>query len=877
MRSYLNSLRAKLLLATFTFLVILAVAFALLVTYGFGETQRNAKQQSISGLQVQGRDSLRALVEREGQLTTIYLQQPAAASRTAAEYLNAMSQLPGGTADLAGLTRHPDGHTTDTRTTRHSDVFIPSFVSANDPPAQQALRTSMPLDALAPTLLQQNTQAAAVYYVSPGDVARYYPMGTLEGNVPPDTKLTGEPWFKPTGPAANPARRTTWSPLYLDGAGNGLMITTCTPVYLDDTFGGVVCLDVTLKQMLDHLNELKLTPNSYAFLTDASGRLIAGPATAIKDLTGYDTIPIPEDRSQPIGLTLSDNKLRTLVRDGANDIQTVQIGDKPAFLATAKLGDLGWRLTVVAPIDEVTAQSSTVVAAIQDGTAATIRSTILAMTALFILALCGAALFSVRLTRPIAALVARTRAVAGGDLDTTLPVTSNDELGILAGSFNRMIAKLSVQRASTEQARVQAEQANRAKSEFLANMSHELRTPLTAIIGYSDLLGRQLQSSGKTNIADIESIRRAGSHLLMLINDILDLSKIEAGKMDLDLGVFKVMPIVDDLVLTAQPLIEQNGNTLAVRSDERVSSMYADVTKVRQVLLNLISNAAKFTKQGTITIKISREKIDEQEWMVFKVADTGIGMTAEQISNLFKAFTQADASTTRKYGGTGLGLALSRRLCLLMGGDITVTSEPDVGSTFTVRIPVVVGGKEADTKLLTEESADHLMDAVVPSEPSGWVGSLVLAIDDDPAVRDVLTRYLTQEGYLVETAETGEEGRRLAQEIRPDIIILDVVLPGMDGWSVLADLKTDPELAATPVIMLTILDEKEQSMRRGASDYLLKPIDRGQLLVLLSKYQPNLGGDDALVGAPSGGPSFGQIKDQLDYDTNRTLEEDVND
>jgi signal transduction histidine kinase/ActR/RegA family two-component response regulator len=840
MRSHLSSLRTKLLLATFTFLVILATALTALVTYGFRTTQQNAKQQSIAGLQAQGRDSLRALVEREGQLTSLYLQQPAMASHSAAEYLQAIDQTYKSEmlTSLPPLTHHSDGHVFDARPERRSDVFIPNFMSSDDLSVQNAVRESAALDALAPTLLQQNSQAIAAYYVSTNDVSRYYPMGTLEGNAPPDTKLTQEPWFEPTSPTANPARRTTWSPLYLDGAGNGLMMTTCSPVYMQDTFKGVVCFDVTLRKMLDHLKELKLTPNSYAFLTDAAGRLIAGSPVAIRELTGNDTIPIPQDRSQPIGLTLTDPNIRDMIHQGTNDVQTVKIGEKPLFLSTAKLGDLNWRLTIVAPIEEVTAQSGTVVAAIQESTASMIQSTILAMVAFFILALGGAALFSVRLTRPIATLVAGTQTVARGDLSTILPVKSNDELGTLALSFNQMIEQLRAQRTTTEQARVVAEQANRAKSEFLANMSHELRTPLTAIIGYSDLIQYQIEENDVINITDVDAIGRAGKHLLAIINDILDLSKIEAGKMDLDLGIVKIAPLIDEVVMTIQPLIEQNENTLVIRCDENTGAMYSDMTKVRQVLLNLLSNAAKFTEHGTITVKISRETIDQQAWVSFKVADTGIGMTSEQLQRLFQAFTQADASTTRKYGGTGLGLALSQRLSHLMGGEISAISEPGIGSTFTIRLPAITGGDDAEIEMRAAFAEEVFQPVPLAVDATGWTGSLVLVIDDDPAVCDLMTRSLTMEGFLVETTTNAIDGVRRAREIRPDVIVLDVVMPNVTGWEILEALKSDPLLADIPVIMLTVVDEKDRALVLGAADYLLKPIDRRCLVELLQKYHP---------------------------------------
>jgi CheY-like chemotaxis protein len=260
------------------------------------------------------------------------------------------------------------------------------------------------------------------------------------------------------------------------------------------------------------------------------------------------------------------------------------------------------------------------------------------------------------------------------------------------------------------------------------------------------------------------------------------------------------------------------------------------MTKVRQVLLNLLSNAAKFTERGTITVKVSRETIDGQAWVCFKVADTGIGMTPKHVHNLFQAFTQADASTTRKYGGTGLGLALSQRLCHLMSGEITTISEPGIGSTFTIRLPAVIGGEDAEVEMRAAE--DEFPSMPLSIDTMDWVGSLILVIDDDKAVCDLLTRSLAQEGFLVETATSAEEGQRRAREIRPDVIILDVLMPDLNGWEVLANLKADPYLANIPVIMLTVVEDKDRAIALGAADYLLKPIDRRHLIELLKKYHP---------------------------------------
>jgi signal transduction histidine kinase/DNA-binding response OmpR family regulator len=385
------------------------------------------------------------------------------------------------------------------------------------------------------------------------------------------------------------------------------------------------------------------------------------------------------------------------------------------------------------------------------------------------------------------------------------------------------------------------EVASKHKSDFLANMSHELRTPLNAIIGYSEMLQEEAEELGQDDfIPDLQKIHGAGKHLLGLINDILDLSKIEAGKMELYLEEFSIPWVVADVVAIVRPLMEKKANTLQVRCADDLGTMRADLTKVRQTLFNLLSNAAKFTDHGTISLAVARESIDGGEQVSFAVGDTGIGMTPEQLNRLFQAFSQAQASTTREYGGTGLGLAISRHFCRMMGGDITLESEPGVGSTFTVRLPTVV---EEETREPTPEAGDT-GDHSPPATPRS---PLVLVIDDDPATRDLLRRVLSKEGFRVATAANGEEGLRLATELRPDAITLDVLMPGMDGWAVLAALKADPDLADVPVIMLTMLDDKNLGYALGATDYITKPADRERLLAVLRKYGPDQGGGILIV------------------------------
>jgi PAS domain S-box-containing protein len=385
-------------------------------------------------------------------------------------------------------------------------------------------------------------------------------------------------------------------------------------------------------------------------------------------------------------------------------------------------------------------------------------------------------------------------------------------------------------RDEAEQAKTDAEAANVAKSQFLANMSHELRTPLNAVIMYSELLQEEAADRGvESFIPDLDKIRAGGKHLLALVNGVLDLSKIEAGKMDLFLETFEVPVMVRDVLSTVEPMIGKKSNKLEVDCPADLGPMHADLTKVRQILFNLLSNASKFTEKGTIQMHVKRAELEGQSTIIFEVHDTGIGMTPAQIDKLFQPFTQADESTTRRFGGTGLGLAISRRFCQMMGGDISVTSEADKGSTFTVRLPARV----ARVEQLPGDTRPH----TVASDQKKPGAATVLIIDDDPSVRDLMSRTLSQEGIYTITASDGEHGLRNAREIKPDLIFLDVMMPKMDGWAVLASLKADPVLALIPVVMLTIVGDREMGYTLGAAEYLTKPIDRAILAKVVDKYR----------------------------------------
>jgi signal transduction histidine kinase/ActR/RegA family two-component response regulator len=411
---------------------------------------------------------------------------------------------------------------------------------------------------------------------------------------------------------------------------------------------------------------------------------------------------------------------------------------------------------------------------------------------------------------------------------------ANDELQTRTLELEEEVSQRKQAQEELLNAKHVAEEASRAKSIFLANMSHELRTPLNAIIGYSEMLEEEARDSQDADhIRDLQKIQFAGKHLLSLINDVLDLSKIEAGKMPLHLETFDVRLMVAEIITTLQPAIEKNKNTLRVRMADEVSTMRADVTKVRQILFNLLSNACKFTDHGTIGLDVDRKLENDQDWIRFQVSDTGIGIAAKQRENLFKEFAQADTSIARKYGGTGLGLAISYKFVQLMKGRIGVESELGRGATFTAELPAHVRTEAADPM-----RPDGAADSPTPaSSPAKTNQDTILVIDDDAAVRDLMSRFLSKLDFNVVTARSGEEGLRLAAQLRPVIITLDVVMPGRDGWSVLNQLKADPALSEIPVIMVTIVDNEAMGINLGASNYLIKPVQRELLAELVEKYR----------------------------------------
>jgi signal transduction histidine kinase/ActR/RegA family two-component response regulator len=423
-------------------------------------------------------------------------------------------------------------------------------------------------------------------------------------------------------------------------------------------------------------------------------------------------------------------------------------------------------------------------------------------------------------------------------LDAELEAPTADHSGELA-QMMRILAEHAAAVASgvddLAHARHAAESANLAKSQFLANMSHELRTPLNAIIGYAEMLQEDAEDKGDdASVQDLNRILTAAKHLLSLINEILDLSKIESGRMDVAPAEFDPVEMLHELIETVRPMAEQNQNAIVLRGDAPTQAR-TDAMKLRQCVLNLLSNAAKFTKQGKIDIEYGCALHNGVDQLFITVRDTGIGMSKEHMGRLFQPFVQADPSITQQYGGTGLGLTITRRLAQLLGGDVSVKSALGDGSAFTLHVPADFADASAAL------GAAAKVDAIQGAQDA----PLVIVIEDEPDARELAARALTRAGFAVQGVGGGEAGLALARAKKPALVLLDIFLPDRSGWRVLQSLKHDPKTQDIPVVVLSVNEDRAHAMSLGAAEHIVKPADRDMLAATVMRFARKRPAEDA--------------------------------
>jgi len=587
---------------------------------------------------------------------------------------------------------------------------------------------------------------------------------------------------------------------------------------------GFLAATVNLSEVQRLSTYSRIGLNGQAVVVDRRGRVIAHPRddwrVAAKDLSSSGIFQ--QSLGQETGVSW----------------YTDPDGSTPRAAGFATVPVVGWKVWVSQPVAELRSELTPL-----------ILSTIEWLLVAIVLALVLGFLAAAWITRPVDELTQAATRIAQGDFVTPLKVRERfaaKELRALARTFNQMALQLSgayqtleekvSQRTSELQAANQElARANKLKSEFLANVSHELRTPLSAIIGFSQILLDGIDGPvNEEQKQDISQVNKSGQSLLALINQILDLSKIEAGKMELTLERVDLPALISSVLDSISPLAQAKGLQIDTRFAPGLPALEADAGRLKQIVINLLSNAVKFTERGHIEILAQ----PSGRMVRIAVKDTGIGISAESQKVIFEEFVQGDGSSTRRHGGTGLGLSIVRRLVEMHGGAITVLSEPGLGSTFTFTVPAWASGQAA-------LGATQRRPLRRPNQ--GLPGAAILVVDDDPSVRQLISRHLEQEGWKTVQASNAADALQLAREIRPMLITLDIMMPDASGWWVLEKLKEDPLTAGIPVLVVTIVEDQRLVFALGASDYLGKPYDRGALIAKIHRLLPSLDGKRVLV------------------------------